>query len=285
MNGGWIKLHRKILDNDWLSKNRVYSNFEAFMFLLLKANHKDGSFHIGTQVVEVKRGQLVTSQKKLCKQFNWSNSKLRNYLKTAKNASMIHTETTSKTTCLTLLNYDTYQCSETEEALKKNQINTEKTLKKHTNNNNKELKNNKTLYDLFEKWWDLYDFKVGRDKCEKLWMKIPLKDLKLIMEHTKDYIRVTTKSEIVGGAFKPRRKNPSTYLNNKSWKDEIVKEELEDKFTVDDFHVDGGGFNKKGYCDRCGEVDFYTPYEVLSADSRCCSDKVVPVRRKISVQG
>ena len=51
MNGGWIKLHRKILDNDWLSKNRVYSNFEAFMFLLLKANHKDGSFHIGTQVV------------------------------------------------------------------------------------------------------------------------------------------------------------------------------------------------------------------------------------------
>ena len=117
------------------------------MFLLLKANHKDGSFHIGTQVVEVKRGQLVTSQKKLCKQFNWSNSKLRNYLKTAKNASMIHTETTSKKTPLTILNYDSYQDVSTEKAFKKHQISTKEAPKKHTNKNNKELKNNKTLYD------------------------------------------------------------------------------------------------------------------------------------------
>ena len=64
MSGGWIKVHRKILDNDWLCKSRTYSNFEAFMFLLLKANHKEGRFHIGTDVLgtfnsSVKAGIIV----------------------------------------------------------------------------------------------------------------------------------------------------------------------------------------------------------------------------------
>ena len=278
MSGGWIKVHRKILDNDWLCKSRTYSNFEAFMFLLLKANHKEGRFHIGTDVLEVKRGQIITSQKKLCKQFNWSNSKLRNYLKTAKNASMIHTETTSKTTCLTILNYDSYQDPSTEEALNKNQISTKEALKKHTNNNVKKKKELKDMFDLFQNWWDLYDYKVSRDKCEKLFIKLSRKNIDLIMKHTADYVKTTTKVESSGESFKPRRKMPTTYLYNKSWNDEIIKENLVAKFRVDDFEVDGGGFNKKGYCEKCGKCNFYTPKEVLSADSRCCSKRVLPKR-------
>ena len=282
MNGGWIKVHRKILDNNWLSKNRGYSNFEAFMFLLLQANHKDAIYPLVDGVIEIKRGQLVTSQKKLCKQFNWSNSKLRNYLKTAKNASMIHTETTSKKTTLTILNYDSYQDAGTEKAFKKHQISTKEAPKKHTNKNNKELKNNKTLYDFFEKWWDLYDFKIGRDKCEKIWKRISKQDIEKILIHTKDYVKVTVKTETVGKVFKPRRKNPATYLNQKSWNDEIVKEDLQEKFTPDDFMVDGGGINKKGYCEGCGKSDFYTPYEVSTADSRCCGKRVLPRREKVN---
>ena len=103
------------------------------------------------------------------------------------------------------------------------------------------------------------------------------------MKHTPDYIKVTTKSEVVGGTFKPRRKNPATYLYNQSWKDEIVAEELLEKFTIDDFKTDGGGFNKKGYCEDCGNCEFYTPYEILTADSRCCGKRVLPSRSKISV--
>ena len=282
MSGGWIKVHRKILDNAWLSKNRVYSNFEAFMFLLLQANHKDAIYPLVDGVIKIKRGQLVTSQKKLCKQFNWSNSKLRNYLKTAKNASMIHTQTTSKKTTLTILNYDSYQDVSTEKAFKKHQISTEEAPKKHTNKNNKELKNNKTLYDFFKKWWDLYDFKIGRDKCEKIWKRISKQDIEKILIHTEDYVRVTVKTETVGKSFKPRRKNPATYLNQKSWNDEIVKEDLQEKFTPDDFMVDGGGVNKKGYCEDCGKLDFYTPYEVLTADSRCCAKRVLPRREKVN---
>ncbi len=286
MSGGWIKVHRKILDNDWLSKNRVYSNFEAFMYLLLKANHKEGFFHIGTQIVEVKRGQIVTSQKKLCKQFNWSNSKLRNYLKTAKNASMIHTETTSKTTTLTILNYDSYQSEGTELTLNKNQINTEKALKKHTNKNVKKNKEKNSMSDSFDIWWNLYDFKVGRSKCEKIWSRLSKKNIDAIMKHTPDYVKSTTKEEIHGGAFKPKRKHPQTYLYNKSWNDEIIKDNLVQRFSVKDFQDDhSSGATKIGYCSKCGVSDFYSPNEVVMADSRCCKVKVLPYREVVNEKG
>ena len=41
---GWISLHRKILDNPILTRGRQYSRFEAFVYMLLKANHKKNKF-------------------------------------------------------------------------------------------------------------------------------------------------------------------------------------------------------------------------------------------------
>ena len=44
---GWISLHRKILENPLFNRGRIYSNFEAWIWLLLKANHKDNKFMLG----------------------------------------------------------------------------------------------------------------------------------------------------------------------------------------------------------------------------------------------
>ena len=63
---GWISLHRKILNNPILSNNRIYSRMEAFIFLLLKANHKDNDVVVGTtlyKVNEVNNEQLSESIK------------------------------------------------------------------------------------------------------------------------------------------------------------------------------------------------------------------------------
>ena len=38
---GWISVHRKILHNPILNRSRKFSNFEAWMYLLLTANHRD----------------------------------------------------------------------------------------------------------------------------------------------------------------------------------------------------------------------------------------------------
>ena len=102
---GWISLHRKILENPILNRSRVYSNFEAWIWLLLKANHKDNKFVLGSEIIKVKKGQTITSQKKLCKQFKWGNSKLRTFLKVLVKDEMIELTTTPKATWITINNY------------------------------------------------------------------------------------------------------------------------------------------------------------------------------------
>ena len=68
----------------------------------------------------------------------------------------------------------------------------------------------------FDKFWDLYDKKVGsKTKLEKKWNKLSLKTQERILEHIPIYLESTPD--------KKYRKNPETYLNNESWNDEIIR--------------------------------------------------------------
>lgn len=67
---------------------------------------------------------------------------------------------------------------------------------------------------VFERFWDLYDKKKGRDKCEKYWDKLKQEEIDAIFINIPLYI----KSE----PDKQFRKDPATYLYNKSWNDEII---------------------------------------------------------------
>ena len=66
----------------------------------------------------------------------------------------------------------------------------------------------------FERWWSLYDKKVGKEKAKKLWDKLPCKDKKACMDYTPAYVASTSEKRF--------RKNPETFLRNKSWNDEII---------------------------------------------------------------
>ena len=109
---GWISLHRKILENPILNRSRVYSNFEAWIWLLLKANHKDNKFMLGSELIKVKKGSMITSQKKLCRQFRWGSTKLRNFLKVLQKDKMLLLETNTQSTQITICNYESYQDSQ-----------------------------------------------------------------------------------------------------------------------------------------------------------------------------
>lgn len=67
----------------------------------------------------------------------------------------------------------------------------------------------------FELWWCSYDKKVGKEKAKKLWDKLSNKDKKACMEYTPAYVASTSEKRF--------RKNPETYLRNKSWNDEIIQ--------------------------------------------------------------
>ena len=49
---GWIKLHRELLLHD-LWKYKPFSKGQAWIDLLMLANHKNNKFFLGNEVIEV----------------------------------------------------------------------------------------------------------------------------------------------------------------------------------------------------------------------------------------
>jgi len=149
-NKGWISLHRNIRDH-WLYKeNRKFSRFEAWVDLLLEANHKDNKFPLGNEIVECKRGQLITSIRKLCDRWNWSNTKVTNFLKLLQDDEMITYFSDTKKTVITIVNYSLYQDMNDTKTYQKRHKDDIKTTREHTNNNDNNVNNdNKSvcIYD------------------------------------------------------------------------------------------------------------------------------------------
>jgi len=137
---GWIKLHRKINDNPILKKGKTYSNFEAFIWLLLRANYDNAKVIIGSEIYKLKQGQMITSKKKLMMIFNWGNSRLNTFLNLLEKDKMIDVKSNTKLTMITISNYLDYQDSKSETNIK--QISN----KYQPNTNKKNIKKNKRIY-------------------------------------------------------------------------------------------------------------------------------------------
>ena len=65
----------------------------------------------------------------------------------------------------------------------------------------------------FEDFWQAYQKKVDKNRCMKLWAKMSPNDKKACMDAVPLYVESTPDITY--------RKNPSTYLNNRSWENEI----------------------------------------------------------------
>lgn len=67
----------------------------------------------------------------------------------------------------------------------------------------------------FDTFWNLYDKKVGREKCVKLWSKLSQKERQACLSYIPFYRKAQPDKQY--------RKNPETFLRNKSWHDEIIE--------------------------------------------------------------
>lgn len=70
------------------------------------------------------------------------------------------------------------------------------------------------VWPSFGDFWELYDKKEDKPKCEKKWKTINQGAREKIMQHLDLYVKATPD--------KKYRKNPITYLNNQSWENEII---------------------------------------------------------------
>ncbi|HDB6686886.1 TPA: DnaD domain-containing protein [Staphylococcus aureus] len=148
---GWISIGRSI-QNHWLFKEkRTFSKFEAWIYLLMEANHSEAKVPIGNQIVTVERGQRLTSILTLSDLFNWSRFKVKTFLDLLESDGMLEVKTTSKYTLITIVNYDFYQSeqgrnqhqNDIKPTSKQHQSNINPTSKQHqTNTNNNDNKDN-----------------------------------------------------------------------------------------------------------------------------------------------
>lgn len=108
MRTGWIKVHRKVLDNFLYQERRVFSKFEAWFDILLNVNYQHGECLIEERTIECERGQSLLSMKSWGERWSWDKSKVNRFLKVLKEKGMIELENLHTTTRLTVVNYEDY---------------------------------------------------------------------------------------------------------------------------------------------------------------------------------
>lgn len=111
---GWISLHRKLKEN-WVwecSKNEPASNGQAWVDLLLRANHKPGKFVTEKIVINIPRGSFFTSASKLANDWGWTVKKVRVFISKLKTDGMIEFKSFPNVgTQITINNFNSYQLS------------------------------------------------------------------------------------------------------------------------------------------------------------------------------
>ncbi len=117
-------------------------------------------------LIEVKRGQKLTSIRKLCERWGWSNTKVTKFLKLLETDGMITYFSDTKKTLITIVNYSDWQDNENKKTSQKRHRNISETSQKHTNNNDKEcIKNDKEVTPLENAIEDFKKFRIQSKKA------------------------------------------------------------------------------------------------------------------------
>ena len=216
MLDGWIKLHRQIINHQiWLSE--TFTDGQAWIDLLLLANHQEGIIHKHGVRLAVPRGYVGWSEISLSDRWKWSRGKVRRFFIFLIQQNMIEIEQQKNkvTTLIKIVNYDEYQ----ETVQQTGQLTVQQTDNRRYRNKNDKKEKNKTYTDEFLDFWAAYPKKVGKDAAWKAWngrdgdrpeigfVLNSLEQQKLSEQWIKE-----------NGQFIPY---PSTWLNQGRWADEI----------------------------------------------------------------
>lgn len=105
---GWIKLHRQITDNHlWLGE--TFSKGQAWVDLILLANHKPKIIWKRGIKIEVNRGELAWSEQKLADRWGWSRGKVKRFLKHLETVQQIVHQKNHTVSRIIIINYGQFQ--------------------------------------------------------------------------------------------------------------------------------------------------------------------------------
>jgi hypothetical protein len=110
--GGWVRLNRRLLEHPiWIGQR--FTRGQAWVDLILMASFADYLAFHGNRPLEVKRGQILTSQVKLAARWKWNRKTVGGFLSSLIAANMVDIVTSKQTdtgyTLITLRNYVRFQ--------------------------------------------------------------------------------------------------------------------------------------------------------------------------------
>lgn len=140
---GWIKLHRKTLDNPVVTKDGDY--LAVWIYLLLNTTHKEYDVLFKGKRVTLKKGQLLTGRKTISEKLKIDENKVQRILKTLENEHQIEQQSSNKNRLITIVSWDKYQQDEQQNEQQVNNKRTTNEQQVNTNKNVKNIKNDKNV--------------------------------------------------------------------------------------------------------------------------------------------
>lgn len=140
---GWIKLHRKTLDNPIITKDSDY--LAVWIYLLLNTTHKEYDVLFKGERITLKKGQLLTGRKSISEKLKIDENKVQRILKTLENEHQIEQQSSNKNRLITIVSWDKYQQDEQQDEQQVNNNRTTSEQQVNTNKNVKNIKNDKNI--------------------------------------------------------------------------------------------------------------------------------------------
>ena len=154
MSNGWIKLHRSLQDNPlWTCE--PFTRGQAWVDILMTANHQHSFFFKRGIKIDVERGQLARSEVELADKWKWSRTKVRKFLKDLEKEQQVIQQKTFVTQVLTIVNYEFYQEKEQQVIQQKD---SRKTAERQQKDTYKNVKKNKNVNNDNKQGFEFQDF-------------------------------------------------------------------------------------------------------------------------------
>lgn len=264
MSNGWIKLHRKTLDNPIVMKDT--DHLAVWMWLLLNATHSDYDTIYEGERVTLKAGQFITGRKIISKELKINESKIQRILKTFESEQQIEQQTNPRCRLISILRWTDYQLDEQQS---EQQVNNKRTL------NNKNKKNNNNIYvQEFEELWSLVPKKVNKKKSYQKYL-IVIKKVDHNTIYTSFKNQVLNNWKDTDPQFTPAL---NVWLNGERWEDVIIKPTAKNNKKA--FKKMQSGMYR-GYCEKCGDDMFLHSKRDFYISSNCCGVDIVSEKPKI----
>ena len=245
MNRGYIKLWRSSTDNP-LYFAETFTKWQAWVDLLILANHKSGMISIRGNVVKIDAGQIAASRKFLGKRWKWSEGKVLRFLKLLETEQQIVQQKSTVVTIYSIVRWEAYQSNGTTDG---GQTVQQTEDRRYTPKNDKNVENDKNNTPLppeggdeeveknpdpktspskeedlrdFDVAWGLYQRKGNKMAAIRYWRKLNLVDRAAITKKIPAYQ--------ASMSAKKYWKDFQGWINpsNRMWEDELVSSKITD---------------------------------------------------------